>query len=335
MRVITPLPPEPVPAPPPPREPREVMLADGRHLSLEGLDLAQLMGIADAQEARFARAILAYGPGSTERRLITGQAFETKAQLLLAQQDLTAHATEDAAAPLADQGPATGSDPIGVFATQLLQTQVDLGFGQPCLFELGFGDAERLDVAAGLGYRICGAEVSASRFERAAQRLGSRNAARLHLGDVRELEPSDLHTRPSTILCYDLLGRLPTDEVEDYLRHLHRLVIPGGWLVNIIPHDLSRMKSRQQQAAADETTAPGLRFAEYRLGTLTPLLKRTGWKRVATPLLATPRKWIVLGGGFRLAKQWSEPLLARMPTWLARTLSRSLAMSCTIATRRR
>jgi hypothetical protein len=79
------------------------------------------------------------------------------------------------------------------------------------------------------------------------------------------------------------------------------------------------------------TPARGLHLKEYRLAEVTRLLREAGFRRVATPLLATRRRLLVCGGGGRAVKQYVEPWLDRLPVSAARLLCRGLAMSATFA----
>lgn len=297
-----------------------VMLANGQRLPLEGLLPRELHELQWEQEQKFARAILAYPKGSQQRSLITGQAYDTICTILAAQ-----HA--GVGEPLV-----MGLDPKYVqLVLRLLNDQVRRGVGQPRLFEVGYGCGALLDEVRGYGFGIGGIEVSSMMRDQAVETLGERHAASLLLGDLRSATAESLAGRPTLIYWNDVFEHIPPDEIDDYLSHLYGLLAPGGSLVTITPHWLLRPSDVTGDFCPLRTEARGFHFKEYQLAEVTRLLKRAGFRRVATPLFTTHHRLVMCGGGGRLAKQLLERQLDRLPVRLAHLLCRGLAMSCTVA----
>ncbi len=330
MLAIYPMPAERPPIVPLPTEPATVMLASGQMASLAGMDERQLHELQWEQEQKFARAILAFPAASQHRGLIIGQAYDTISTILTERAGLRARQSgQSSAAPLA-----MGFNAKYVrLVVGLLEAQVARGEGRPQLFEIGYGAGLLLKEVRDLGYEVQGIEVSAAMRARAAAILGERYAGGLLLGDLRTLAPADLPGPPTLVFWNDVLEHIPTDELEDYLLHIHRLLAPRGQLVTVTPNWLQRPSDVTGDFLPPRSVARGLHFKEYRLAEVNRLLKRAGFRRVATPLLATPARMLRCGGGGRLTKQLIEPLLDRLPVKLARLASRGLAMSCTIATK--
>ncbi|MBA3483992.1 MAG: methyltransferase domain-containing protein [Pirellulales bacterium] len=319
MLAIYPLPVE-QPEKPPPAPPISVLLASGQRRSLDGLTSVELHELQWEQEQKFARAILAYPKDSPERALITGHAYDTICTILAAQH------TQDGR-PLV-----MGVDPKYVkLVLQLLDRQVQRGVRQPRLFEVGYGSGSMLDEVRGLGYGIGGIEVSSMMREQAIATLGARHAASLLLGDLRSVKVESLAGQPTLIYWNDVFEHIPPDEIDEYLSHLYGLLAPGGSLVTITPHWLLRPSDVTGDFCPLRTEARGFHFKEYRLAEVTRLLKRAGFRRVATPLFATHHRLVLCGGGGRLAKQLMESLLDRLPVSVAHLLCRGMAMSCTVA----
>jgi len=109
--------------------------------------------------------------------------------------------------------------------------------------------------------------------------------------------------------------------------------MPGGQLVTITPNWLLRPSDVTGDFCPPRTEANGLHFQEYRLAEVTGLLKQAGFRRVAAPLFVNRKRIYQFGGGFRLGKQWIEPLLDKLPVQPAHLLCRGLGLSCTIATK--
>jgi SAM-dependent methyltransferase len=330
MLAIYPMPTERPPVQPAPAEPATVMLANGQMASLAAMDERQLHELQWEQEQKFARAIMAFPAGSQHRGLIIGQAYDTISAILAERARLQAKEVgQESAAPLA-----MGFNAKYVrLVVRLLEAQVARGEGRPRLFEVGYGAGLLLKEVRDLGYEVHGIEVSAAMRVRAAALLGERYAPGLLLGDLRTIAPTDLPGPPTLVFWNDVLEHIPTDEVEDYLLHIHRLLAPRGQLVTVTPNWLQRPSDVTGDFLPPRSVARGLHFKEYRLAEVARLLKRAGFRRVATPLVSTRGRMLRCGGGGRLAKQLAEPLLDRMPVKFARLASRGFAMSCTIASK--
>jgi SAM-dependent methyltransferase len=201
------------------------------------------------------------------------------------------------------------------------------------LFEVGYGCGALLAEVRGYGYPVGGIEVSAIMRAQAIELLGERHAASLLLGDFCSVGLDSLAGRPTLIYWNDVFEHIPPDEIGEYVSHIHRLLAPGGMLVTITPNWLLRPMDVTGDFCPPRTRARGLHLKEYRLAEVTRVLRQAGFRRVATPLLATRARLVECGGGGRVVKQWIEPWLDRLPVRAARLLCRGLAMSATIATK--
>jgi SAM-dependent methyltransferase len=307
-----------------------VLLANGQTVALGGLDRAQLHHLQWEQEQKFARAIMAFPAGSPQRSLIVGQAYDTISTILAR---LAAHAA-------AERGDESGR-PLSMgyhakyaeFVLKLLERQVARGEGRPRLFEIGYGSGLLLKEVREFGYDVGGIEVSAAMRQQAVAQLNERYAGALLLGDFRQLAAEDLPGPPTLVYWNDVLEHVAVDEAGDYLSHIHKLLAPRGQLVTLTPNWLLRPSDVTGDFCPPRTEARGLHLKEYRLAEVTRLLKRAGFRRVATPLGATHTRIVLCGGGGRLVKQLIEPALDRLPVQAARFVCRGFAMSCTIATK--
>ncbi len=300
---------------------REVTLADGQPLSLQGLSATELQELQWEQEQKFAIAIKDAPQGSAQRAAIVGQAYDTICKILSAQQ-------------ADDQPLVMGLDARYVrLVLSRLDRQVRQGFGQPRLFEVGYGSGMMLQAARDRGFSISGIEVSATMRDEALSVLGQRDADQLLLGDLLTVESDRLPDRPSLIYWNDVFEHICPDEIDDYLSQLHRLLIPGGTLVTITPNWLLRPSDVTGDFCPLRTEARGLHLKEYRLAEVSQLLRKAGFQNVATPLVVTKQRIITCGSGLRLVKQMVEPLLDHLPIRAAHLLCRGFGMSCTIATK--
>ncbi len=318
------------PAPACAAAPETVMLASGELAVLDGLGREHLHLLQWEQEQKFARAIVAFPAGSPQRALILGQAYDT-ISTIIARQD---------AALAAERGEAGGGPLVmgyhqkyAQFALKLLELQVARGIGRPRLFEIGYGSGLLLRAVRDYGYEVGGIEVSAAMRQRAAALMGERYADGLMLGDFRQISPEDLPGRPTLIYWNDVLEHVPVDEAAEYLAQAHRLLAPRGQLVTITPNWILRPSDVTADFCPPRTEARGLHLKEYRLAEVARMLRRAGFRRVATPLGTTRTRVVLFGGGGRLVKQLIEPAIERLPLKTARLLCRGFAMSCTIATK--
>jgi len=323
MLTITPLPPEEALESESP-QPAKVMLADGRWQSLEGMSVEELHKLQWEEEQQFAEAIVDSPKASEERSRVTGQAYDTICTILSAQQ--------------AGDGPLVmGMDARYVrLVLGLLGRQVSQGFGQPGFFEIGYGSGAMLKEVSDQGYPVGGLEVSATMREEAIGVLGGYNSKRAYadqllLGDLRDVDKNSLPSRPSLVYWNDVFEHICPDEIEDYLAQIYKLLVPGGSLVTITPNWLMRPSDVTGDFCPPRTEARGLHLKEYRLAEVSRLLKKTGFRRVAAPLVVSKRRIFLLGSGGRWWKQQCEPLLDRLPWKTAELLCRGLGLSCTIA----
>jgi SAM-dependent methyltransferase len=299
--------------------PPSVLLSNGERLSLAGFSAEQLDMLHWDQEQKFARAILAAPRGSAERSQITATAYDSICTIQ--------------AARLADGAPLVmGLDPRYVrLVLQMLDRQRRRGRQSPSLFEIGFGCGALLAEVDRHGYAVGGIEVSPTMRDQALWALAGRHAAALHLGDLRAIEPGALPCRPSLIYWNDVFEHIAPDEIAEYVAHIHSLLAPGGELVTITPNWLLRPSDVTAVFEPPRTEARGFHFKEYRLVEVTRLLRTAGFRRVATPLFATRRRWVLGAGGCRAIKELIESSLDRLPVRVARLACRGLVMSCTIA----
>jgi SAM-dependent methyltransferase len=333
MLAIYPLPTdEPKPAPELPKAPDEVMLANGQLKSLAGMPFAALHELQWEQEQRFAKAIHAFPAGSPQRSLIVGQAYDTISTILVHMAEIKAgELGEDAGG---EKPLMMGFDPKYVkLVLELLNRQVARGEGRPRMFEVGYGSGVLLREVRDYGFEVGGIEVSAAMQERAVRVLGERYAKGLLVGDLRSLAVEDMAGQPTLIYWNDVLEHVAVDEAQDYLAHIYKLLAPRGQLVTITPNWLMRPSDVTADFCPPRSEARGLHLKEYRLAEVTRMLRRAGFRRVATPLATTHKRVWLGAGGFRRTKQLLEPALDRAPLKLARLLCRGFSMSCTIATK--
>jgi len=323
MLVATPSPLEASPESEPPAK-SKVMLADGQWQSLDGMSVKELHDLQWEQEQLFASAMVQAPKASEERSRVTGQAYDTICTILAAQQ------TGD--------GPLVmGMDARYVrLVLELLDRQVSQGLGQPGFFEIGYGCGAMLKEVSERGYPIGGLEVSATMREEAIEVLGGYNskrayADRLLLGNLRDVDKDSFPSRPSLVYWNDVFEHICRDEIEETLAQIYKLLVPGGCLVTITPNWLLRPSDVTGDFCPPRTEARGLHLKEYRLAEVSRLLKKTGFRRVAAPLVVSKRRIFLLGSGGRWWKQLCEPLIDRLPWKTAELLCRGFGLSCTVA----
>jgi len=304
----------------------KVRLANGQWESLEGKSFESLHQLQWEQEQLFAGAMVQAPKASEERSRVTRQAYDTICTILSAQQ-------------VGDQPLVMGMDARYVrLVLDLLDRQVSQGLGQPGFFEIGYGSGSMLKQVSDRGYPVGGLEVSATMREEAIGVLGGYNskrayADRLLLGDLRDVDKDSFPSRPSLVYWNDVFEHICPDEIEDYLAQIYQLLIPGGCLVTITPNWLLRPSDVTGDFCPPRTEARGLHLKEYRLSEVSRLLKQTGFRRVATPVVVSRSRIFLLGSGGRWWKQLCEPLVDHLPCSPAELLCRGLGLSCTIATK--
>ncbi len=299
----------------------KVMLADGSWISLAGLSVEQLRELQWEQEQQFARAMQMFPPHSRDRSLVIGQAYDTVCTILAAQQPL-------------DEPFVMGFDPrYGKLVLEILYRQVNRGIGRPRLFEIGYGSGSLLKEVAEHGFPVGGVEISAAMRQQAVANLGSTHAEELLVGDPRSIDPGSFFDKPSLVYWNDVFEHICTDEISDYLRHIHALLLPGGNLVTITPNWLLRPSDVTRLFCPLRTEAQGLHLKEYRLSEVVRLLMKAGFKKIATPLMVSRQRIYLAGSGLRFFKQLCEPVFDRLPIRHAHLLCRGLGLSYTIATK--
>jgi SAM-dependent methyltransferase len=298
----------------------DIILANGQSVSLAGMSFQELQALQWQQEQLSAQEIMAHPKGSPERSLAIGRAYDRICTILAAQ-------AADAGQPLV-----MGLDPRYVrLVLKLLRQQSEAGTYHPRLFEVGYGCGALLAEVSAHGYPVAGIEVSEIMRAQAIAQLGGRHATSLLLGDLRSVGVESLAGRPTLIYWNDVLEHIPPNEVGEYVGHICELLAPGGMLVTISPNWLLRPSDVTGDFCPWRTEARGLHLKEYRLAEVTRLLQQAGFRRVATPLVATHRRLISCGSGGRVLKQCIEPWLDRLNVRVARLACRGLAMSVTIA----
>jgi SAM-dependent methyltransferase len=135
----------------------------------------------------------------------------------------------------------------------------------------------------------------------------------------------------SLIYWNDVFEHIPPDEILDYLSKIHDLLVPGGLLVTITPNWHMRPKDATKFVFPPRTEASGLHLREYTLRDVSQLLHEAGYKDVHTPLFVTPGRVCLAGRGMVAAKQRWEPVLERLPFWLAKACCLWLGLGVTLA----
>ena len=174
---------------------------------------------------------------------------------------------------------------------RLLERQVARGEGRPRLFEIGYGSGVLLKEVRDFGYDVGGIEVSAAMRERAVRAAGRAvRRADCWWATSGSSRPTDLPGPPTLVYWNDVLEHVPVDEAAEYLAHIHELLAPRGQLVTITPNWLMRPSDVTGDFCPPRTEARGLHLKEYRLAEVMRLLKRAGFRRVATPLATTSQR---------------------------------------------
>lgn len=298
---------------------REVLLADGSRLCLDGMSAEQLLRLQFEQEQAYARKFIEHPKRSAQRAAAFAQGYDTVTALFAAANNIT--------------GPvAMGVDPrYERLVLGLLERQRRRGLA-PRMFEIGYGCGALLERVSRQGFDVGGIEVSPAMHRAAREALPDR-CEQLLLGDfMADDAPLD---QGAYSLCYwnDVFEHIPPDEIADYLRRIHDLLEPGGILLTITPNWHSRPNDVTGDFFPPRTEARGVHLKEYTLREVTALLRAAGFRRVATPLFVTKRRIVPCGGGLSWAKRFAEPALEYLPFRLAKLLLRGFGLSCTIAER--
>ena len=301
----------------------QVTLADGTVLPLAGLSREDLLTLQWQQEQQFSARILAAAKGSPDRAEVLRHAYDTVTQLFAATQGFLEEPVRMGLHPRQER-----------LVLETLQRQRRQGM-EPRFFEIGYSSGVLLDRVAQAGFPIAGIEVSQAMRRQALKRLGPDHASRLYLGDF--LNAEILQTAGPFTLVYwnDVFEHVPPDEILDYLKRIHQLLVPGGQLITITPNWHMRPSDVTRAFHPVRTAAAGLHLKEYTLSEVTSLLRQAGFGRVATPLVVLPRRMVLCGNGLAGLKRAAEPGLEALPYALTRLFCRGGALSTTIATKDR
>lgn len=299
----------------------DVILADGTRRNLDSLDPGALKALQWEQEQAFVRRILAAPKGSRRRTEITCQAYDTVTRIV-------AHMEGIPSRPLV-----MGLDArYEQLVVRLLQHQKARGL-TPRFFEIGYAGGALLKQVSARGFPVAGIEVSSLMHEEACRLLGPTHAENLLVGDFAGGAFGGGEPRYSMVYWNDVFEHIPPDEILDYLRKIHGLLVPGGLLVTITPNWHIRPSDVTGDLCPPRTEAAGLHLKEYTLREVTGLLGRAGFRRVRVPLFLTHRRIVLWGDGLAAVKQLFEPSLEWLPFPLADILCRGFGLSCTIAAR--
>lgn len=304
----------------------EITLAEGNRRDISGLGGDQLKALQWEQEQAFARRILQAPKGSCRRAEAVRCAYETVHRVVGARLALAGRATPGGPLTL---GLSRRDPPLVV---ELLTRWRGRG-RRPRFFEIGYGSGWVLHEVRRHGFPVSGIEVSADMRQQALRLLGPGHADALLLGQFLDHDFND--ARYSLIYWNDVFEHIPPDEIHDYLAKIHELLLSGGQLVTITPNWHIRPSDITGEVCGARAEAAGLHLREYTLRGVTRLLQQAGFRRVATPLLALPGRFLLAADGLADWKRRLEPCLEWLPFRLAERLCHGLALSCTIATKGR
>ena len=273
-----------------------VTLADGSVLPLAGLSRQDLLTLQWQQEQQFATQILAAPKGSPDRAEVLRHTYDTVTQLFAAAQGFLEEPLRMGLHPRQERL---------VLETLKRQRRRKM---EPRFFEIGYSSGVLLERVAGAGFPMAGIEVSAAMRRQAVQRLGPEHAPQLYLGDF--LRAEILQTAGPFTLVYwnNVFEHVPPDEILNYLRRIHEILVPGGQLITITPNWHLRPSDVTRAFHPPRTTAAGVHLKEYTLREVTALCAETGFPRVATPLVVLPRRMVLCGDGLAGLKRVAERL---------------------------
>jgi len=304
---------------------RDAILAGAKVPDLAGLDGEELLGLHWDVEREFARRIQAAPKGSSERNEAVRRAYDAVNHIVHARmlEAGEAHPRDDVRLGVDRR--------YGRLVADLLSRWQNRGYS-PRFFEIGFGSGTLLAHVQGRGFVPEGIEVSPEMHAQARCRLGRAGAARLLLGEFlrHPFQPKD---RFHLIYWNDVFEHIPPDQIAEYLRRIHSLLVPGGQLLTITPNWHTRPSDVTGDVCAPRTEPAGLHLKEYTLREVTRLLRAAGFQRVDTPLLVTRRRVYLWGGGLGGLKRALEPLLEWLPFRAAVLCCRAFGMSLTLAQR--
>lgn len=296
-----------------------VVLADRTMMDIGGLNPEELDRLQWDQERAYAGQIKRSAPGSDARARAMRDGYDTISKILGLRRG-------------GDGGVRMGSSPrYARLAASLLRAQRERGVADPRFFEIGYGSGEVLAAVAAQGFEVAGIDVSPHLREQTLVRVPACDAGRLLVGNFATHPCAGDDSSFDVLYWNDVLEHVPTDESDVCLRKACSLLRPGGALLTITPNWHVRPSDVTARYLPPRSEARGFHLKEYTLRELRGRLGKAGFERVATPLLATHARTILLGRGLCAPKCLLEPALEWMPFRLARLLCRGLAMNCTIA----
>ncbi|MBN2473648.1 MAG: class I SAM-dependent methyltransferase [Pirellulales bacterium] len=324
----TTLPDETKPVEPQPERPPtlEVVLEDGSSRDLGGLSGDELRLLQWEQERLFARRILDSPKGSSQRADALCHAYDTVNRIVGARMAV-------ASGGALDEPPVLGLDARHEQLTFRLLSRWRAAGVQPRFFEVGYGNGVLMRYLSERGFPVAGIEASASMRKHACTLLGPDHEQALLLGDFLSAELAGSGRGYHLVYWNDVFEHIPPDEVLDYLRKIHDLLVPGGQLVTITPNWHTRPSDVTGDVCRPRTEAAGLHLKEYTLREVTGLLRRAGFTHVSTPMVVVPGRIVLCGNGLAGCKRFFEPWLEWLPFRLARLLCRGFGLDCTMATK--
>lgn len=296
-----------------------VTLSTGEQLDISQLGSDELQQLQWREERAYAAQIAASAAGSQERKDLYRQGYDAVTTIYARNVDRSG------------KGLVMGFDRRYAALVRQLLSRASARRTRPArVFEIGYGCGALLAELPGVD--VAGIEVSATMREQARRRLGEDHPARLYLGDFLTRDLS-AESNCDLVFWNDVFEHLVPDEVPHFLRRIHDMLAPGGYLVTITPNWHMRPSDVTMDFCPPRTTAVGFHLKEYSLREVTSRLRGAGFARVATPLFVTHGRIVLCGSGLAGAKRMFEPLLEWVPFRLARIACRALGLNCTIAQR--
>lgn len=311
------------PAQPAPVACHWVKLIDGSQVNLSTLSIPQLEALQWQQEPAFAKRIVESTRGSETRQATIRWAYETVCAIL---QELASRHRSNTTLSM-------GMDPRYVSLVLDTLNSFRSASHTPHFFELGFGSGILLDAVVQAGFAVGGLEVVEPLFEQTRSKLGDANSHHLALGNFLDLDPSLHAGRYDVVYWNDVMEHIPTDEIQDYLQQLHRLLRPGGKLITITPNWHMRPSDITATYFPARTQAVGFHLKEYTLREINTLLRQAGFSHLETPTWISPNRIYTSRLHATHLKQYLEPTLEWLPFPVAVQICRRLGFNCTIATR--
>jgi SAM-dependent methyltransferase len=296
-----------------------VTLSTGERFDISQLDSDELQELQWREERAYAAQIAASAAGSTERKDLYRRGYDAVTTIYARNIDRSGN------------GLVMGFDlRYASVVRQLLARSSGRRSDPARVFEIGYGCGALFAELPGVD--VAGIEVSATMRDQARRKLGDNHPARLYLGDFLT-QNITAESNCDLVFWNDVFEHLVPDEVPQFLRRIHDMLAPGGYLVTITPNWHMRPSDITMDFCPPRTTAVGFHLKEYSLREVTSRLHEAGFSHVATPLFITHRRIVLAGSGLAGAKRMLEPLLEWAPFRIARVACRALGLSCTLAQR--